>query len=144
MNNALCLFLDSHQLDLALSMGFADNQLWLTTPKHQACLIGPASVDLDINSAVYRTHPPTSSLMLSAGVIPVKLGNESISLTAQCVKDVLGLIPKKVCVSLSLVVCCFSIGLIVFLGLNTIFNCLDYVSDYVHLGLHIKLFWQNC
>ena len=83
-------------MDLALTLGFTDNQLWLTTPKHQACLIGPASFNLDINAAVYKTHPPTSSVMLSAGVIPLRLGNESISLTEQCVKEVLALLPQKV------------------------------------------------
>ena len=95
LHNALYIS-DTHQLDLALTLGFTDNQLWLTTPKHQACLIGPASFDLDINAAVYKTHPPTSSVMLSAGVIPIRLGNESISLSEQSVKEVLALLPQKV------------------------------------------------
>lgn len=92
----LLVVIDAQQLDLALSLGFTDNQLWLTAAKHQVCLIGPASVDLDINSAVYRAHPPTSSLMLSASVIPIRLGNESIKLTSQCVQDLIALIPNKV------------------------------------------------
>lgn len=90
------MIVDAQQMDCFLALKYSDIQLWIKSPSHKSRLLGPAGVDVDLNTALYRSHPPMTSCVVSSPIMYIKLGNKCFKLLTDTINDLTRHIPKKV------------------------------------------------